>query len=656
MHFFDRRRSGKYHPPVRRTSLAAALVLLLVSGGAEAQVPGGWLTYGNDPARSSMTEASLLPAELRPAWYTPVSGRISSQALVAENVPAAGQRTVYVATSRGVVYALGENGYIRWRVELGQLDRICQQIDGYGITGTGVIDPATHALYVADAFGRLHALDLVTGAERAGWPVQLYTDHRRELVWAAMTLVNGSIYLGTGAYCDRPMVGKVIRVDLATKQVSRWVSVPLRLGGGGSVWGWGGVAYSPRRGSLFVATGNAFRGGSNVGKRFRESAGYGEHIVELSPDLTVRAAHHPPEMHGLDIGFAGSPVLFSHRFCGDLVAAVNKDGFVYVWRSDRVAAGTLFRLRLSRPTSATPLLSQPAYSPRTGAIYVATPGRLVRVDINQRCRGQVTWGRKVGNGLFNGSPTIAGDIVWLAENANRGTSLLGFDARSGASRFRSRLAGPTYVAPTVVGDRVYVGTYTGGVQAFALASGLHRPVGAGESALPEYRSFSSPLHGWASREDGVYATENGGASWRLLYPRSAIRVARVSAADRNAVPRPSSLGLRLPPASRLDFGRGRELAPDLGGARQRLHRFGWDALVVAGRRPLPRHALATRRRRAERSPRRPAARKDHRCQGHSRRRCRARQPAGRGPRLRSSAQAPVRAASPQGEGLVAAAG
>jgi hypothetical protein len=141
----------------------------------------------------------------------------------------------------------------------------------------------------------------------------------------------------------------------------------------------------------------------------------------------------------------------------------------------------------------------------------------------------VTWGRKIGNGLFNGSPTIAGDIVWLAENANRGTSLLGFDARSGARRYRARLAGPTYTAPTVVGDRLYIGTYIGGVQAFALASGLHRPVGAGESPLPEYRSFPSPLNGWVSREDGVYTTENGGATWRLLYPRSAIRVARVSA-------------------------------------------------------------------------------------------------------------------------------
>jgi PQQ-like domain len=485
--------------------------------------------YGNDPTRTSMTETLLLPSALRPAWYTPVSGRISSQALVAENVPAPGQRTIYVATSKGIVYALGENGYIRWRVELGQLDRICQQIDGYGVTGTGVIDLSTRALYLADAFGRLHALDLVTGTERAGWPVQLYTDHRKELVWGAMTLVNGSIYVGTGSYCDRPMVGKVLRVNLATKQVSRWVSVPLRLGGGGSVWGWGGVAYSPQRGSLFVATGNAFRGGTNVGKRFKESAGYGEHMVELSLDLAVRGAHHPPQMRGLDIGFSGSPIPFAHPFCGDLVAAINKDGFIYVWRATNVTAGTLFRLRLSNPTSHAPLLSQPAYSPRTGSIYVATPGRLVRVDVTRRCRGRVTWGRKVGNGLFNGSPTIAGDIVWLAENANRGTSLLGFDARSGAQRYRARIAGATYTAPTVVGDRLYVGTYTGGVQGFALSSGLHRLVGAGESPLPEYRSFAGPLNGWASREDGVYATENGGATWRLLYPRSAIRVARVSA-------------------------------------------------------------------------------------------------------------------------------
>ena len=39
------------------------------------------------------------------------------------------------------------------------------------------------------------------------------------------------------------------------------------------------------------------------------------------------------------------------------------------------------------------------------------------------------------------------------------------------------------------------------------------------------------MHGWASREDGVYATDDGGATWHLVYPRSAVRVARVSASS-----------------------------------------------------------------------------------------------------------------------------
>jgi len=154
---------------------------------------------------------------------------------------------VYVATTEGFVYALAENGYIRWRVELGQLERICAQIDGYGVTGTPVIDRDTNALYVADAFGRVHALDLATGVEHEGWPVRLYADFRRELVWGALTLVTGSLYVGTGSYCDRPMVGKVFRIELATRGVSRWRAVPRALGGGGGVWGWGGIAYSARR-------------------------------------------------------------------------------------------------------------------------------------------------------------------------------------------------------------------------------------------------------------------------------------------------------------------------------------------------------------------------------------------------------------------------
>src|SRR4029079_15793658 len=216
---------------MRRLVCSIAFVLPLLAGGA-AGAPGSaaWVSYGNDAARTSFTDTSLNPPSVRPAWFTPISGRGSSQALVAQDVPAAGQKTVYVATTRGIVYALAENGYVRWRVDLGQRERVCQQIDGYGVTGTPAIDLATHALYAADAFGRVHALDLATGAEHAGWPVAVYSDFRRELVWGALTIVGGSIYFGTGSYCDRKMVGKVFPVELGTRSVSHWVAVPTRLG------------------------------------------------------------------------------------------------------------------------------------------------------------------------------------------------------------------------------------------------------------------------------------------------------------------------------------------------------------------------------------------------------------------------------------------
>src|SRR5262249_59663131 len=121
---------------------------------------------------------------LKAGWFAPLGGTVTTQPLVARNVPREGDVTIYVGTASGLVYALAGNGYVRWRVDLGRLTLpACPQIpDGWGVTGTPVIDPATRSLYVADAFGRLHALDLATGAERGGWPVGLYRAYRRELV------------------------------------------------------------------------------------------------------------------------------------------------------------------------------------------------------------------------------------------------------------------------------------------------------------------------------------------------------------------------------------------------------------------------------------------------------------------------------------------
>lgn len=381
-------------------------------------------------------------------------------------VPRGDERTVYVVTTAGRVYAFAPNGRVRWRMALGSLVHACTQLDRYGITATPVADPKRGVLYIADAFGLLHAIDLASGAERAGWPVRVFPWYTYDHVWGALTLVGDSVYVAAGAYCDLMMEGKLARISVTTREVHTWVSVPLGLGGGGGIWGWGGAAYSQTRRSLYVVTGNAFRGGENTGDAFHEDSGYGEHLLELSPDLTVLGASHPADIsEPLDLDFAGSPVVFNRMGCGELVAAVNKNGRLYVWRSSRIAEGPVGDLTLRRAPASRPLLTQPAYSPRLRSIYVVTNVSLLRVAIPSDCRPRRVWSVPLRTRSLNGSPTVAGDTVWFA-TSGRFPRLLGVDARTGAVRARLPLDTLTLVAPTVVDGRIYVGSFFGRVYSF----------------------------------------------------------------------------------------------------------------------------------------------------------------------------------------------
>jgi outer membrane protein assembly factor BamB len=288
-------------------------------------------------------------------------------------------------------------------------------------------------------------------------------------VWGALSLMNDSIYVAAGAYCDLLMEGKLARVSAATREVRTWISVPLRLGGGGGIWGWGGVAYAPARRSLLAVTGNAFQGGENTGDAFHEYAGYGEHLVELSTELEVRSASHPAdvvELHDLD--FSGSPIVFPRTGCGELVAAANKNGRLYLWRTAAIAAGPVGAVTVRRVEFRRPLLTQPAYSPRTRSIYVVTNVSLTRIAVTADCTPRIVWAVPLPTRSLNGSPTVAGDTVWFA-TSGAAPQLLGVDARSGRVRARLPLGTLTLVAPTVVERRIYVGSFFGRVYAFRAA-------------------------------------------------------------------------------------------------------------------------------------------------------------------------------------------
>lgn len=441
---------------------AAALAAAgaLAAGGAPGPAPPDWLGYGFDAARTGSAPPQAMPRRLRLAWTARLGGRITSQVLVSGT-------TVVAATSRGTVYALDLRGRERWHLRLGRVATTCPQLDGFGVTGTPAIDGATTTLFVADAFGRLHALDLTTGRERAGWPLTLFDDPQRELVWGALALVGGAVYVPTGSICDRPIEGKVIRVEPVTRALSAWIAVPFSLGGGGGIWGWGGVAYDARHDALLVVTGNALRGGTNVGAGFTEAAGYGEQLVALDRDLRVRAASHPRDIAApLDLDFVGSPVLGTKPGCGDVVAAANKNGSVYAWRTDAIADGPLWAVVLPG-RAGLPLISQPAWAAATGSFVVAAPARLTRLDLTPACGVSIRWSRAAG-GLANSSPTISGRTIWYVRNGPTRAALQAVDLLTGRVKASAPLPHAGFVAPTVVGSRLYVPTMGGELEAFDL--------------------------------------------------------------------------------------------------------------------------------------------------------------------------------------------
>jgi hypothetical protein len=491
------------------------------TAGAARDDGSNWTTFGNSPARLGAVAAQ--PGTLLRHFVLPLRGRVTGQVLSAAGA-------FFAATTSGEVVSFNPDGYVRWRVGVGQLAHSCRQLDGYGVVGTGVIDPASRTLYVADAFGRLHALALATGTERPGWPLRVFGDFRRELVWGALSLAGGSVYVPTAAYCDASSPGGVLRVELGTRQVTRWTAVPLELGGGGGPWGWGGVAYDDARNALFAATSGALRGGSNTGDDFTETAGYGDRLVQLGPDLSVQASSHPEDLPDRqDLDFVGSPVLVDRPGCGALAVAATKNDVVYGWRRDDVSAGPIWKLDLERYDPDVPFLSQLAWHTSLASLYAVTGTALVRIQIRADCSPSVVWSRQLGTRTENGSPTIAGETVWFAVNGKN--LLAGYDARSGTRVAEAPLGGTTLQAPTIVGGRLVVGTFTGLIQGFMVAG--RGTTGRTTAAARSDRgvaasSWADSRHGWESRASGVFATEDGGRSWRRVYAEPALAIARLS--------------------------------------------------------------------------------------------------------------------------------
>jgi len=480
-------------------ALVFALAVALV-GVSRAAAADAWPSYGHDQQLTNFVPSAFLTPEtapyLRTAWTEQLDGPVVASPLYAT----AGSRALLlVATEAGTLYALDANdGSVVWHDDFGTITTPDDACGSYGFSSTGAVDSQRGLVYAISADGRLHALDLATGAEADGWPVDVTVARNQyEYVWAGLQLVGDTLYVGVASYCDQPgpgdlaAEGRIVAIDVRDRnEVARFDPV-AGFGNLGGIWGWGGVSVAPDGSSLFTGIGNSYVRdlGCNC---YLETVGYGDAMVQLSPALAPLADDRPQEVEdtppGADIDFGAAPSLFQPPGCPLLAAANNKLGLLYVWKAGALADGPIFKQPLGDGVA--PFVGQPAYSPWLGMFFdshaVMRDGStkvgdgIAGYGVASGCTIRQRWVTNVGVGN-EPPPIVVGNVVIGAGGNTGGYTAL--NARTGEVVWQSSTDGvPTFSPPIAVADTIFAADLAGNVRAFGLVFPSSRRLGPAHAA------------------------------------------------------------------------------------------------------------------------------------------------------------------------------
>ena len=259
------------------------------------------LTYHNDNARTgqNLSETVLNLTNVSSNTFgrlftISVDSKVDAQPLYAAAVSIPGMGThnvLFVATEHDSVYALdADTGTVLWQVSLlkpGETtsdDRGCGQVEPeIGVTSTPVIDRHVglqSIIYLVamskdgtgNYFQRLHALNLATGQEQFGGPVDIQAvfpgtgdnstggnvvfDPKQYKERPGLLLLNHVVYTSWSSHCDiRPYTGWVIGYDQSSlKQVNVLNIAPN--GSKASIWASGAGPATDSGGNIYVLAAN----------------------------------------------------------------------------------------------------------------------------------------------------------------------------------------------------------------------------------------------------------------------------------------------------------------------------------------------------------------------------------------------------------------
>ena len=493
------------------------------SDGAGPGASASVLTYHNDNARTGQypAETILTPSKVNSASFgkkfaQPVDGYVYAQPLVVAGLMVGGKThdVVFVVTESNSVYAFDANTSqpALWHTNVGtslscsDLNDCGDLVPGAGITGTPVIDPATQTLYLvalskdsAGAHHRLHAIDLVTGGDKLGGPVDVSPsaagtganskngtvafDPTTHYQRPALLLAGGVVYVGIGANAESNSNNHGWIVGYKASDLTTTMTFCTSPNDDwSSIWQSGGGLASDPDGYVYAETANgAFdvdTGGSDYGDSALKLDSTGKVVDYFTP-------YNQAALSSADIDFgSANPVVLPDQSGAaphELLAS-GKPGILYL--IDRDQMGHFQKgsdSQIVQSVSAFPnssgitngIFMSPAYW--NGNVYVSgigdsvqafalSAGKLSKAPTSKTAQTFSFPGATVS---VSSNGATAG-IVWMLDGA--GGALYAYDATNLASELYDTGQAPggrdapgqpvKFAVPTVANGHVYVGTQT----------------------------------------------------------------------------------------------------------------------------------------------------------------------------------------------------
>jgi hypothetical protein len=492
------------------------------------------LTYKNDLARTgqNLTESVLTPSNVNSASFglqrtLPADGKVDATPLYLSALTVQGgtHNVVFAATESDSVYAFdADSGAPLWHVSLlgggetpvGQLPGGCQQVaPTIGITATPVIDRAAGAhgiiyvvaMSVTSASGayhqRLHALDVTSGAEQLGGPVEVAAtyptlggttsfDPLQYEERAALLLLNGTLYTSWTSHCDEyAYSGWVIAFSASTLARTAVLNIAPNSGGmGPAIWMSGGGPAADAAGNIYLLSANGVFETTLDANGFPDQGDFGNSFLKLSTaggSLTVSdyfTMYNEVDESNRDddLGSGGIMLLPDLKDSGGsvrhLAVGAGKDSNLYV--TDRDSMGR-FNSTSNQIWQELPgVLSQgvwstPAYF--NGSVYYGPYGGTLRAFAVTAARLSATPSSSTAASFaYPGtSPAISANgtsngIVWAHENTDPAV-LHAYAAgnlshelynSSQAANGRDQFGpGNKFITPVIADGRVFIGTQSG---------------------------------------------------------------------------------------------------------------------------------------------------------------------------------------------------